>query len=129
MIRFKSLVVIFLLLARCESNSTCSEGYGELDNYFNVALKSIQEEAKSGNGLSGDSFRAIVYFDTITNYSSKVNLGDVITYDSYDDFLQDKESWKKWMANNRCSISNDKFHELSRNILKSTPWISSPPND
>ena len=120
-----SFVLFFcsILISSCSNESPC-EMDRVCENIFNNQLEVLGENILFNKTLNGNKFRAIFFFEHLTQINSCANFGDVSYYESYLDFRKDYSTWKYWFRNNHCGLTADSLHSIIDDIIKAAPWIS-----
>jgi hypothetical protein len=116
------LYLTLLLFSLCTKTANkCDTSY--LSQVFLQKLRTIEKNVKKGEPYSGNTYRAIFFFEKITGVSSHAQWGDVSVYQNRKDFKTDKEAWLNWLDKNKCSKNEEEVKAIEEKVRQETPWI------
>ncbi len=117
-----SLYAALLFFSLCaKTASKCDKSY--LSQVFLQKLQLVEKNVKKGEPFSGNTYRAIFFFEKITGISSQAQWGDVSIYKDYKDFKTDKELWLAWLDKNKCLTNEEEVKAIEEKVRQETPWI------
>lgn len=118
-----SMFLCVFLQSCAEPKANCPPGYEKMEVVIRNAVRDASFSASKWNGHEVHPYRISWLLGQITGHEATIELGDMVFYASYLDFMHDKEIWLKWLENYPCEFSDEEVERLIKEMNDSTYFI------
>jgi len=117
-----TLAILIMTALACKRESCKVDG--GFEKLYSQEVDKIKKVVKSYDGvLSYEGLRSIFFLNDLTNYESKVVIGDITYYESKSDYRRDIAQWSKWYTENKCFVTEEAAVAVMDSVIKSTYWM------